>query len=49
MCPSFDGRYLFTTGGTVVHVWRVNATVLAASAKVHGLGVDVFFDMVEGT
>ena len=48
MCLSFDGKYVFTAGGSVVNMWHVNPNVLAASAKVNGLGVDVFFDMVEG-
>lgn len=48
MCLSYDGKYMLTAGGSVIHLWNINPNVLAASAKVNGLGVDVFFDMVEG-
>jgi hypothetical protein len=48
MCLSYDGKYMLTAGGSVVHLWNINPHVLAASAKINGLGVDVFFDMVEG-
>lgn len=48
VAASYDGRYLFSAGGPITHMWQVNAPLLAASAHLNGLGIEVFFDMVEG-
>ena len=47
---SFDGQYLFTTGGTdnVVHMLRVNTQVLQAQAQLGGKDLIPFYKLLEG-
>jgi len=48
LATSFDGRYIFTSGGNNVHMWAVNGDVLAAHAKLGGEGLAPFVGLIEG-
>lgn len=47
---SYDGRYLFTSGGldNVVHMLRVNPEVLQAQAQLGGKDLIPFYKLLEG-
>lgn len=50
LCVSRDGKYIFTAGGRdgCVHMWQINARVLAAQVELSGTGMPAFFDLIEG-
>jgi cilia- and flagella-associated protein 251 len=47
---SFDGRYLFTSGGpdNIIHMLHVNTQVLQAQAELGGKDLDPFYKLLEG-
>ena len=47
---SFDGRYLFTAGGTdaSVHMWEIHVQALEASSKLGGEDLTPFLGLLEG-
>jgi WD40 repeat protein/Ca2+-binding EF-hand superfamily protein len=48
LVSSHDGRYLFTAGGGSVHMWSTHTHILEAAAKLGGVGVEPFLELVEG-
>jgi hypothetical protein len=42
------GQFLFSAGGNVVHMWQINASVLAASAQLQGFSMPAYFAQLEG-
>ncbi|KAH9503911.1 Cilia- and flagella-associated protein 251 [Bulinus truncatus] len=47
---SFDGAYLFTSGGPdfAVHMWEINIAALSAQAKLGGEDLVPFYGLLEG-
>ena len=50
LCCSYDGKYLFTAGGSdaTVFMWSINATALEAQAKLGGDHLIPFYGLLDG-